>query len=228
RKVVKAFVEKSEPPQRSIFRIAAAGFQSGICLPLFQGSRNFGYLFINSQDDKLSKLKPIDYCILSYIQSMTMLAHLHLKHLSENYYSLADELSEDYQGDFISEKALFSSVHRHQDKMGQKIELVSEGFPSSSLLFSAGNLANIISRYAWTLEAKKVSISIQESSPTRLTLRLRHPVSITPADRVLFVKLILADCEALEMIVDQVDTSMLTLSFPRDVAQHPYPYSVDV
>lgn len=228
RNVVRTFIERGEPPQRSIFRIAAAGFQSGVCLPLFQGSRNFGYLFINSQDDKLSKLNPIDYCLLSYMQSITMLAHLHLKHLSDNYYVLAEELAEDYQGDFLSQKALFSSIHRHQKSTGQSIELVSEGFPAGTLLFSPGNLANIISRYAWALDAKKLSISIQESSPSRLTLRLRHLDSIAPADRIMYVKVILADCEALAIAVDHVDTSTLTLSFPRDLAQHPYPYSVDI
>ncbi len=227
KEVVRAFADNGQPPQRSIQRIAAAGNQSGLCMPLFRGAHNFAYLFINSQDNSLSSLRPIDYCILTYIQSVTALAHLQQDQVSDSYYSLAAGLTEDYIGCYVSEDALFGSLQRHLRILGHKVELNNEGIATDPYLFSPGNLANIISRYAWILNARKLGISIAESSATRLALQINHQDSIAPSDRTFFIKAILDDCQALGIEATHVSTSKLMLSIDRDRGQLPFPYSVD-
>ncbi len=161
--VVQSFQDKGLPPQRSIGRIHRLGLESGLCLPLFHGKHMSGLAFFNNESGQgqALKLHDSDYAIMSYLQSASSLFLLNANPVSTEYYSLATRGRDSYVADVLDEHNLAAVLDEHSKILGRKISYAIK-INSKPSLCSLGNIANLLSRLAYTYSIKHKAIHIEE------------------------------------------------------------------
>ncbi len=222
--VVQSFYEKGEPAQRSIKRIAESGFFAGICLPLMIANRSMGYLFLNSRTTHFAELRPVDYCILAFLQAMTTLAMSH-ELASNEYFDLAEKYEADYLGDFFNIVSLEESLGRHFQSLGVSCEVKFEQQIVGDFLFSAGQLAQVASRYVRATRASKLHIRILGLTGHSLHCQLEGDGT---EEKTMPLDQLLKDCRLLRVETSlRKNTLDLRMLCDPAVNQRPYRYSLD-
>jgi hypothetical protein len=158
--VLKSFVDRELPIQRSIQYIAEMGLKSGICLALPYHGMTAGFLFINGDDTALVEQDPSHYCLLSYVQTIATLALIESGMPSDSYYLLADGERGAYQGDFFDIDKMAQITQRHLDLMGHRAEILKFEGHAPRAIVSHGNIANLITRFAAIQGLKRLSLQV--------------------------------------------------------------------
>jgi len=153
------FERNQRPPQKMMNQLAASGVGSGCALPIYIQQQNLGFLFLNSRDDSLSKLRPADYTILSYIQAMASLCLGNP--LSHSYISSALLRPYDYWGRFWDLAYLRKIIEQHLTLNKTTCHVQIEGPELSSDLESFGNIAFICAQFAEIYSADRLAVKIE-------------------------------------------------------------------
>lgn len=162
-KVAQSFAADGLPPQRSIKRLADAGFKSGVCIPLFTKKSSWGYLFFNSHTDRLSKLSSLDFMIMSFIQSIVAQNIPPTQICSDLYYRLGSTLQHLYGGTEPQMDTVASTITSHSALLDHALSVKVSIDGRIRSLFSSGNLANLISRLAAYFQWKTLHVAMSET-----------------------------------------------------------------
>ncbi len=227
KEVVQSFLDRHEPAQRSIQRIADSGFRAGIVLPLNVAGRNLGFLFLNSLDVSFARMRSVDYCLFTYLQSLVSLALAPSQLASETYYQLAQLCAADYLGDFFEVSLLQLSLRRHLEALGRPVAWTIDVLQSlPEILISHGHIAHFASRFADALQSDSLQLRLLPITGETLQVQVQ---CTKIREQTLAVQLLLADCRALK-IEATYNEDVLDLRMPCDRAaqQRPFRYSTDL
>jgi hypothetical protein len=223
--VVQSFHRRGEPAQRSIQRIAESGFYAGICLPLTFANRSFGFLFLNSRKAEFSELRPLDYSLLAFLQSIVVLALSH-EMVSSVYFDLAERHEADYLADFFDPLRFEQSVQNHLQSLSHSCHIELNQNILGDFLVSHGQLAHIAARFALSQRADKLAVRFLGISGQHLHWQLEAK---DRSEKNLALEQLLKDCRSLR-IETVWERGTLDLRQHCDQAPHqrPFRYSVDL